>query len=278
MQTSVVMTTRRFRKRDDGSVRDGVKRLAFASSIRPFALASAALFVTLSGRECLAQEAQPAAIASPVAVSSPSGAPSPSPVAPYSSSKQTDEPKFEEQTLLGGGRIDHGGYGGPLVKVSSFDGNGALFVGGRGGWLINHRLLVGGAGLGQTLNVSAPPESRNRYPRARNVEFGYGGFLLGYHVAPERPIHGIASVLLAGGGLVLSNRDADPDTDADVGHDGDGVFVMEPELAIEANLLRFMRVELSLSYRIVWDVELAGLGNGDASGIGGGLAFLFGDF
>jgi hypothetical protein len=132
--------------------------------------------------------------------------------------------------------------------------------------------------MGQTLNVAAPPESRDRYPRARNLEFGYGGFLLGYHIAPERPVHGVASVLLAGGGLVLSNRDADPDTDADVGHNGDGVFVMEPELAIEANLLRFMRVELSLCYRIVWDVELPGLDNGDASGVGGGLAFLFGDF
>ena len=273
------MTTRLFRKHDDGSFRAGVARSALATSIRPLALASAALFVTLPGRECFAQEVRPAAMASPAAVSSPVGAPTqPSPVAPQASPKRTDEAKFEEQTLLGGGPIDHGGYGGPLVKFSSFDGNGALFVGGRGGWLINHRLLIGGAGMGQTLNVAAPQESRNRYPRARNLEFGYGGFLLGYHVAPERPVHGVASVLLAGGGLVLSNRDSDPDTDADVGHDGDGVFVMEPELAIEANLLRFMRLELSLSYRVVWDVELAGLDNGDASGVGGGLAFLFGDF
>jgi hypothetical protein len=273
------MTTRLFRKHDDGSLRAGVTRWALAASIRPLTLASAALFATLPGRECLAQEAEPVAFPTPAAVSSPAGAPSqPSSVPPYGSPKPADEAKFEEQTLLGGGPTDHGGYGGPLVKVSSFDGSGAFFVGGRGGWLINHRLLIGGAGMGQTLNVAAPPESRERYPRARNLEFGYGGFLLGYHIAPERPVHGFASVLVAGGGLVLSNRDADPDTDADVGHDGDGVFVMEPELAIEANVLRFMRLQLSLSYRIVQDVELAGLDNGDASGVGGGLSFLFGDF
>jgi hypothetical protein len=85
-------------------------------------------------------------------------------------------------------------------------------------------------------------------------------------------------VLHAGGGLVLSNRDIESDSDSDVGHDGDGVFVMEPELGLEANLLKFVRLQLSVSYRMVWDVELAGIDNADASGIGGGLSFVFGDF
>jgi hypothetical protein len=126
--------------------------------------------------------------------------------------------------------------------------------------------------MGQVLNIDAPRESVEQYPRARNVEFGYGGFLIGYHVAPESRLHGVISVLVGGGGFVLSDRDVNEDDDPDVGHDGDGVFVMEPELALEANLLRFMRLQFALSYRSVWDVDLAGLDDADASGIGGGVA------
>lgn len=237
--------TKRLIRKYDGSIRTRAARSALAASISPLLVG---LFVALSSRVGLAQEAQ----------------------------NHSDAKTFEAQTMFGEGHFDSGGYGGPLVRFSSFDGQGALFAGGRGGWLINHRLLIGGAGMGQTLNLDAPSESSNRYPRARNVEFGYGGFLVGYHIAPESRVHGFASVLLAGGGLVLSDRDSE--SDADVGHDGDGVFVMEPELALEANLLRFVRLQLSLSYRMVSDVELPGIDNGDASGVGGGVSFLFGDF
>lgn len=278
-----------------------------ASAIRSLVVVSAAFVVALPGREAFAQEAgaplalpapqtttsvpaptaqapaepQPGsapAPGSPVAASAPVATPSSNPAAVHASSKRADNAEFEERTFLGDGPIDHGGYGGPVVRVSSFDGEGAVFIGGRGGWLINHRLLIGAAGMGQVLNVDAPRESVDQYPRARNVEFGYGGFLIGYHVAPESRVHGVISVLLAGGGLVLSDRDVNDDDDADVGHDGDGVVVMEPELALEANLLRFMRLQFTLSYRSVWDVDLAGLDDADASGVGGGLAFLFGNF
>jgi hypothetical protein len=221
----------------------------------------------------------PPPVSPPPAPGSPPGASSSPPaVAAHGSTSKDDTAKFEERTFLGDGPTDHGGYGGPLVRFSSFDGKGALFVGGKGGWLINHRLLIGGAGVGQALSVDAPPESVARYPQARNVEFGYGGFLAGYHIAPESRLHAVASVLLAGGGLILSNRDVESDDDRDVGHDGDGVFVMEPELALEANLARFVRLQFAVSYRFVSDVELAGLDNADASGVAGGVAFLFGDF
>jgi hypothetical protein len=188
---------------------------------------------------------------------------------------QRDRADFEQHTWLGEGRIDHGGYGGALARMSSFNGDPALFVGGRGGWLIDHHLVLGGAGMGQALSIAAPAQVREREPDVRNVEFGYGGLFIGYHLAPERRLHGFVSVLMAGGGLALSDRSDDDDH---IDHSGDGLLVLEPEVALEANLIALMRVQFTLSYRQVWGVETAGLDNGDASGIAFGLACLFGQF
>lgn len=61
----------------------------------------------------------------------------------------------QEQTLIGSGEIENGGFGGPVVKVTSINGESAVFVGGRGGWIINHTFVLGGAGYGLVTNVNA---------------------------------------------------------------------------------------------------------------------------
>jgi hypothetical protein len=47
---------------------------------------------------------------------------------------------------LFGGKIESGGYGGPLFKVGPINGGTGLFVGGQGGWIINHHFVLGGKG------------------------------------------------------------------------------------------------------------------------------------
>ena len=48
------------------------------------------------------------------------------------------------RTVFGGGdgKIEHGGYGALTFAYTTIDGESALLLGGRGGWLINHRFTL----------------------------------------------------------------------------------------------------------------------------------------
>ena len=48
------------------------------------------------------------------------------------------EDEFKQDTLFKSGKVKHGGFGGPVLKVSSIKDSGRVLVGGRGAWLINH--------------------------------------------------------------------------------------------------------------------------------------------
>ena len=50
-------------------------------------------------------------------------------------------------TLLQGD-IEHGGYGGPVLKVGQINGETKIFMGGQGGWIINNTFVLGGGGWG----------------------------------------------------------------------------------------------------------------------------------
>jgi hypothetical protein len=82
----------------------------------------------------------------------------------------------ERETLFGGGAPTFGGFGGPEVKGTSMLGTGSVLVGGHGGMVLNHVLVVGGAGYSlatfidvpqslQTLGASAPQSRLRRSKR-----------------------------------------------------------------------------------------------------------------
>ncbi|KPK81198.1 MAG: hypothetical protein AMS25_07250 [Gemmatimonas sp. SM23_52] len=74
----------------------------------------------------------------------------------------------QERTLLGRG-FHSGGFGGPVVKFSEVDGDFAVFVGARGGWIINHMFVLGAGGYGLVNEIDIG------FPGPRDIEFGYGG-------------------------------------------------------------------------------------------------------
>ncbi|MBN1426023.1 hypothetical protein JXA88_15850, partial [Candidatus Fermentibacteria bacterium] len=53
----------------------------------------------------------------------------------------------QPETLLKG-PIENGGFGGLVVKFSQLADQTAVFVGGRGGWILNHTFVIGGGGYG----------------------------------------------------------------------------------------------------------------------------------
>ena len=164
-----------------------------------------------------------------------------------------------EETLISG-EIESGGCGGPVLKFSSISSNLALFLGGRGGWIVNHTFLIGGAAYGLVTDV---------FVSGNKLHMGYGGLWAEYIINSDELVHFTAGTLIG-----MGNAHYDPD-----GKDQRTYFVLEPEANVEINIVRFFRVCAGVSYRMAMGFSgLTGLNDAALSGLSCNLFFKFGNF
>lgn len=175
------------------------------------------------------------------------------------------------ETLLGNGKVDHGGFGGPVVKFTTIKDNFGVLVGGRGGWIIDHTFVIGGGGYGLANEING---SKTILGKPMLINFGYGGFEMEYIANWNKLIHTSAYLLLGAGGVGQREKWTGMDWD----HNPDVFFVAEPALNVELNLISFMRLNLGASYRLVIGVDDDGLTDKDFSGFSTIMTFKFGSF
>jgi hypothetical protein len=174
----------------------------------------------------------------------------------------------QEQTLMGG-TIDHGGFGGPMIKVGQIKGEGAILVGGRGGWIINHTFVLGGGGYGLVNEIKIKEIGGTNYYLA----YGYGGLELEYIHDSDNLVHYTIHTLFGGGSLNLRTRSFDMDN-----RQGDLFFIVEPGASIDFNVTSFFRFGVGASYTFVSGVNFENLQNSDFGGLSGVITFKFGKF
>ena len=190
----------------------------------------------------------------------------------------------EMKTLFGNSGIrSNGGYGGITTGYTQLDGRDAIVIGGKGAWLINHKVGIGLAGYGFLSEFKRDAQLNADYQLAG----GYGGLMFEFIAAPKSPIHLNFPVVVGAGGLAyverngfLGGSDLNPFRE-----DSQAFFVVEPGIELEMNLIRFMRLGLGVSYRYTSEIDLAYAGNGgrimdtDAlNGLTGGITLKFGKF
>jgi hypothetical protein len=183
----------------------------------------------------------------------------------------------EEETLLGG-EIEHGGFGGPVVKFTEIDDEFAVLIGGRGGWIINHSFVIGGGGYGL---VNQDIDEREISPDTTiYMTMGYGGIDLEYIASPNDLIHLTISTLIGAGGIdyMMKSRYNDWETGNYANNDGDAFFVFEPGINAELNVMKFFRADLGISYRYINGIETSGLSDSDLNGIAANITLKFGKF
>lgn len=178
----------------------------------------------------------------------------------------------QEQTIFGTSEISHGGFGAPVVKFSSIRDQFAVLVGGRGGWIINHTLVLGGGGYGLANEVTG---TKSYLGEEMLINFGYGGFEMEYIINSDKVLHATVYLLIGAGGV--SHRSSYYYDDAWFG-DSDEFFVCEPAVNAELNILSFMRINLGLGYRYINGIKDENLTDADFSGLSGNLTFKFGSF
>jgi hypothetical protein len=176
----------------------------------------------------------------------------------------------EAETLVGS-NVAHGGFGGPVARVSRFNGQTGVILGGHGGWILDHRFVIGGGAyglVGTAITVPyVPPAGGTAY-----LTFGYGGLELQYFVRPLRLTHLAFSLLIGVGGAEYRQGGGGQLTPSST------LFVAEPGAGIQLNLTRGIRLSATGSYRMVSGVRLSGLSNRDVSGPAVALGVEFGRF
>lgn len=175
--------------------------------------------------------------------------------------------------------LSFGGFGGPTVLYTRFNGGDHWLVGGQGAFLAGHTFYVGGGGYGLVSRPAGPGTTVNNLPHDSNFEGGYGGVLLGAVIMHESLVHGTADVMIGGGSVANVPRHWESmDDEWDYRSPHDEFFMVQPMAHAELNVTTWMRLDAGAGYRFVTGVTEFGLDNEDASGVVAGLTFRFGRF
>jgi hypothetical protein len=171
------------------------------------------------------------------------------------------------------GEASHGNYGGPSLKLSSIDGDTAMFVGARGGWVIDHTLVLGLAGYLSINDIQA----RQRFGNARAiVNFDYWGAFGEYIVATNDVLHVTLDIF---GGAGRASYRAEPGTDRSaIPDEHTSVFVGEASINTELNMTKHLRLTLGGGYRYVDGPSLQELSARDLSGFAATATIKVGNF
>lgn len=191
---------------------------------------------------------------------------------------------FSQRESIFDGDVENGGFGAVSIKFSTIKNKSGVLVGGYGGWLINHQLLIGLGGYGLANNVAADNSVVSIYNFIRQplITFGYGGAIFEYYIQPNSVVHSSVSLLIGGGGVLYRQSGAGDYFNASWGDpyrsSTNTVFVLEPGVSAELNVASYCKIGVNASYRYVSGVDITGLQNSDLSNFSAGIAFKFGKF
>ena len=182
--------------------------------------------------------------------------------------------KAQETQTLFDGDITHGGFGGPMIKFEDIKNDLGVWVGGRGGWIINtsdrHAISFGGGGYGLATNhQNIMAESEEDMYAAT----GYGGFITEYTNRSYQVVHVTATGLIGAGGFSLRDRDFE-----DIDEEPQAYFVMEPGIHVEVNVTTFFRIAAGVNYRYTSGISKGDFRDSDFTGANATITFKFGFF
>ena len=165
-----------------------------------------------------------------------------------------------------------GAFGGPMVEISSINGEVGADVGG-GGALVLDDFFIGGYGMGTdhpdlTLRQEVNGEMQDvNY----NIRFKHGGMWFGYTPKQYKMGHLYSSLKVGWGHAQLLNDNFDTSKDR--------IFVLTPEVGAEVNLTSWFKVGFTAGYRWVNGISrLPTLNDSDFSSPTGVITFRFGGF
>jgi hypothetical protein len=153
------------------------------------------------------------------------------------------------QTIFGHGNTRISGFGGPCMNFTRIGDDFAHMMGGGGGILINN-FFLGGYGMGKTNELFY----KNDITKENIMDFGHGGFWLGYTFLYKSAIHPVIHTQIGWGSIskrLKDNWNFDPTLDTET----DQVFVLSPTAELEMNFSRFFKLGAGINYQFVYNTD-----------------------
>jgi hypothetical protein len=162
-----------------------------------------------------------------------------------------------EETIIGDQGLGFSGaWGGWSYNMGQFDKDMAGYNGGLWALEFGKKLYVGG--LHYTINNQRLDNNSNLFSLSSN------NLLVGYTPSSYRPIHPNLSVCIGTGQLDVTNEQKDR------------VFLIQPAVGLEFNLVRWCHLDVMAGYRSVMDTNSAKYTNKSFSGFYGQVNMKFG--
>ena len=155
--------------------------------------------------------------------------------------------KWQQKTIFKASETDRGRYGALSLKYGTIENSNTTFVGGRGGWIINHKLALGFGGYG-LFGESQELITDLEY----NYTGGYGGFIVEPIFFSNKLVH-VSMPIMLGGGWV--GRLQKVDSHYEVMYDDLVFLVAEPGLEIDFNITEKFRIAIGAYYTIANDID-----------------------
>ncbi len=187
----------------------------------------------------------------------------------------------QDETLLPQ-KFASGYYGGPIFSVTNFADEVGLFVGGKGGWVVNRKFALGGSGAllinDVEFGLKVPADSAGALADTTlTANLYYGGLEFGYMDSPWKLFH--YSVWLQIGIGLVGYRDyqcSSCGSRSDL--DNDLFFFTEPRIDLNLNVAKMVRLSSGIGWRYAYDIELRGISNQDFQGPIGVIAVRIGRY
>jgi hypothetical protein len=187
----------------------------------------------------------------------------------------------EMKTLFSSGKkIKLGWFASFEPGYTEIDSYSAYLGGFSGGIVIDHRLSIGLAGRGWW---TGHRYSNFKDTLSANLVGGYGGLLVEYTLFPKSLVHLTFPLLIGGGGAAYVEDMVHYESRSNRNHNkqvfsSDAYFVVEPGVKAEINVVRWMRLNAGVSYRLTSGMDLKPEPSGKLSGFNASVGFKFGKF
>ncbi len=171
-----------------------------------------------------------------------------------------------------GQESQHGGYFSPILRLTNFNNQLGYIGGGRGMWVINSHLSIGGGfyGLINSPNAHTKTSDGKDYL----TDLTYGGLEFEYIIYPLRKAYISLSVLCAGAGIKIN-----PPSDNYQKYYGGDFLIMEPMLTVGYIFGEYTTFQIGISYRSISEYTIYyDFQKNSLEGLSANLAFTFGKF
>jgi hypothetical protein len=195
--------------------------------------------------------------------------------------QKTNSGEEQMKTLFSSGKkVKVGWFASFEPAYTEIDGYSAYLGGFSGGVIIDHQLSIGLAGRGWYTGHSYP---NFQDTLSASLVGGYGGLLIEYTLFPKSLVHVTFPVLIGGGGAAYVEDWQQYKWENNYHHDmkvfsSDAYFVIEPGVRAELNIVKWMRLNAGVSYRILSGMKLKPEPSGKLNGFTATVGFKFGKF